>query len=99
LLQKTIALCILLLSFNGYGEEPQAPITQEAAKDIALSVAGCKESDHCVANGKFSEGAWVFTVLRLPPPDATGKPSKGQGGFIAVKLDAQGHLVKRIPEK
>jgi hypothetical protein len=99
MLYKAIGLCLLLLSSNSYGEEPQTPISQEAAKAIALSVAGCKESDHCVVNGKFSAGTWLFTVLLLPSPDATGRPSKGQGGFVAIKLDAQGQLLKRIPEK
>jgi hypothetical protein len=61
MLHKAIGLCLVLLSFNSYGEEPQTPISEDAAKAIALSVAGCKESDHCVVNGTNSLQASGFS--------------------------------------
>jgi hypothetical protein len=83
--RKTMAVWLSLLSFNSSGETPQLPITQEGAKLIALSVAGCRVSDRCAVNGKFSKGAWFLAVLRYPVRDAEGT--------------AKGQLIKRMPQR
>jgi hypothetical protein len=94
------ALLFALLALAGalcHAQAAAKPISKEVATQIALSAAGCKKGDDCIAKGHLNHGQWVFVVTFVAARDASGNPLVAPGGWMGITLDSNGNVVEKMP--
>jgi hypothetical protein len=94
---SAITLILALAGGVCHGQTTSAVITKEEATRIALTAAGCKKSDDCIAKGRLDRNQWVFVITFVEGRDAAGKPIVKPGGWMGITLDFQGHVMNRMP--
>jgi hypothetical protein len=96
---SAVALLLALVAGVGHGQATPAEITKAQAKRIALTAAGCKKPEDCIASGRLDHDNWVFVILFIEARDAAGDFPTKPNGWIAVTVDSGGHVIGRMSGK
>lgn len=73
-------------------------ISEDEARSIALTAAGCREPAACVVRGYRKDGNWVFVVSFVAGHHPrTGEPLLTPGAWVGVTVGPDGNIVDRTP--
>lgn len=80
------------------GELDAQSLTEDEARSIALTAAGCRNPESCIARGYLKDGNWIFVVSFVTGHDPkTGKPLLTPGGWVGLTIDPRGKVIDRMP--
>lgn len=96
-LLRSASVCMALAAGVGLGQAIAAEVTKAEAKRIALTAAGCKKPEDCIASGRLDHDKWVFVIVFIEGRDAAGDFPTKPNGWTQVTVDSQGHVLGRMP--
>jgi hypothetical protein len=96
---SAVALILALAAGVGHGQGTAAEITKAEATRIALTAAGCKKAEDCIASGRLDHDKWVFVIVFIEGRDAAGDFLMKPNGWTEVAVDSQGHVIGKMPGK
>lgn len=96
---SAVALILALAAGVGHGQAAAAGISKAEATRIALTAAGCKKPEDCIASGRLDHDKWVFVIVFIEGRDAAGDFLTKPNGWTEITVDSQGHVIGRMPGK
>ena len=96
---SVVALILALAAGVSHGQATAAGISKAEATRIALTAAGCKKPEGCVASGRLDHDKWVFVIVFIESRDAAGDFLTKPNGWTEITVDSQGNVLGRMPGK
>jgi hypothetical protein len=96
---SAVALILALAAGVGHGQATAAEISKAEATRIALTAAGCKKPEGCIASGRLDHDNWVFVIVFIEGRDAAGDFLTKPNGWTEITVDSQGHVIGKMPGK